>query len=393
MFAAGSPVFTAQLGGQGQVPGLESSVYSAWAAPGADGSFTDSPFAYNLAWHVKGRFVTGFRRDVKAAQLATLRSDNVAAGAWVGGARRSFAVVPGALTSIVGLRLEFRLPFRRIEFFNTDSNIRWGQEFVETDLTGEAFFFAGVWLSKPAVRYRPGKSYTDRWNAGPLSPGFTVGYEEFPDTVPPGVARSGDQITANLKLYGDSVGHPGFSSGDEGTITLFADGKKVAETPYSFAAEFPVLAARARYRLVSVAHRPPPLTLSTRLSTAWTFYSAHVDGDQPALMPLSVVRFTPKLDRSNTAPAGRKFTVPVAVQRLPGSPAAANKKLTVDVSYDGGRTWQRATLTRSSAGGWTAKLQHPNRDGFVSLRAAATDKAGNTVEQTIIHAYRIAPAR
>jgi hypothetical protein len=78
------------------------------------------------------------------------------------------------------------------------------------------------------------------------------------------------------------------------------------------------------------------------------------------------------------------------VQRYRGSAAAANKTLTVAVSYDDGRTWQPTVLTRASDGTWTAQLQHPNRAGFVSLRARAIDQSGNSVEQTIIHAYRIA---
>jgi hypothetical protein len=37
-----------------------------------------------------------------------------------------------------------------------------------------------------------------------------------------------------------------------------------------------------------------------------------------------------------------------------------------------------------------ARVRHPAVDGFVSLRATATDGAGSTVEQTVIRAYRIA---
>ncbi|HEX6470268.1 MAG TPA: hypothetical protein VF069_14315 [Streptosporangiaceae bacterium] len=39
----------------------------------------------------------------------------------------------------------------------------------------------------------------------------------------------------------------------------------------------------------------------------------------------------------------------------------------------------------------TVTVVHPNITGFVSLRATATDVAGNSVRQTIIHAYKIAP--
>jgi subtilisin family serine protease len=59
--------------------------------------------------------------------------------------------------------------------------------------------------------------------------------------------------------------------------------------------------------------------------------------------------------------------------------------LRVEVSFDGGATWRPARMT-----GHTAKLTHPSGTGFVSLRATATDNRGNTVEQTIINAYRFA---
>jgi len=38
-----------------------------------------------------------------------------------------------------------------------------------------------------------------------------------------------------------------------------------------------------------------------------------------------MVRFNPALDELNTAPAGKEFDLPVAVQRQPGSTAAATR--------------------------------------------------------------------
>jgi hypothetical protein len=59
---------------------------------------------------------------------------------------------------------------------------------------------------------------------------------------------------------------------------------------------------------------------------------------------------------------------------------ARPKKLTV--SYDEGRTWQRATTHDNLL----VDLTHPAGATSVSLRASATDH-GTTVEQTIIRAY------
>lgn len=70
----------------------------------------------------------------------------------------------------------------------------------------------------------------------------------------------------------------------------------------------------------------------------------------------------------------------MAPQRADGS-VVRPRHLTVDVSYDEGRTWQRATTH-----GDRIVLTHPEDARSVSLRASATDR-GATVEQTIIRAY------
>jgi len=56
------------------------------------------------------------------------------------------------------------------------------------------------------------------------------------------------------------------------------------------------------------------------------------------------------------------------VRRQPGAPGAGVRSLTVDVSYDDGKTWQKAPLRRDG-GGWVASVRHPAAAGFVSLRA------------------------
>lgn len=55
----------------------------------------------------------------------------------------------------------------------------------------------------------------------------------------------------------------------------------------------------------------------------------------------------------------------------------------MEVSYDDGAHW-----TEVPVAGGKALLNHP-ASGHVSLRAKVTDTAGNTVDQTIIRAYRL----
>jgi hypothetical protein len=104
---------------------------------------------------------------------------------------------------------------------------------------------------------------------------------------------------------------------------------------------------------------------------------------------VQAVRFAPDLDERNAAPAGQEFRIPVRVQRQAGAAPAGCASLTVDVSYDDGRAWQRVRLVGTGPDRVDV-LTHPTGAGFVSLRASATDTAGNTVQQTIIRAYRLA---
>jgi len=141
----------------------------------------------------------------------------------------------------------------------------------------------------------------------------------------------------------------------------------------------------ATYRVEMEAARDDRFTVSTRVSAAWTFRSSDVEGEIKRL-PIWVIGFAPELDGFNTAPSGRHFAVPVRLTAQPDSGVGRIRSLTVEVSYDDGVTWRRVQLANGRA-----LLVHPRGEGFVSFRARAANSAGNTVEQTIIRAYRFAP--
>jgi hypothetical protein len=71
------------------------------------------------------------------------------------------------------------------------------------------------------------------------------------------------------------------------------------------------------------------------------------------------VRFTPRMDATGAAAADRAFELPVSVEGQPGAPASETVALTVDVSYDNGKTWSRAAL-RSAGSGWVATVRRPD---------------------------------
>jgi hypothetical protein len=75
--------------------------------------------------------------------------------------------------------------------------------------------------------------------------------------------------------------------------------------------------------------------------------------------------------------------------RQQGSAAKPARTLLVEVSFDDGAARRKAKLTKHGHSLESADRK-PRPGCFVSLRAASTDTAGNTVEQTVIRAYRIA---
>ncbi|MET9880083.1 hypothetical protein ABZZ36_36550 [Actinacidiphila glaucinigra] len=118
------------------------------------------------------------------------------------------------------------------------------------------------------------------------------------------------------------------------------------------------------------------------MTAEWTFRSGHVARDAAKWLPLSAVRFTPRLGAASTAKAGKAFTVPFTIEGA--ATARTARKLAVTVSYDGGRTWKPAEVADRKR----LELRHPARPGSVSLRVVLMDADGNTLKQTIHRAYR-----
>ena len=64
-------------------------------------------------------------------------------------------------------------------------------------------------------------------------------------------------------------------------------------------------------------------------------------------------------------------------------------QLTVEVSYDGGQTWQQAQVQKQPDGSYRVTATHPKHADEVSLRVSASDSDGNTVVQTLPEAFSV----
>lgn len=341
------------------------------------------PVTYHLGWNRPGR-LDGFAADVKRGQLAKV---DLQAGAPVAGRRVQVEVAPhtpdGDLI-FTDHDLRGELPLRTTDYV-LDNGVKWSFRAWQVQGEGEDKVWDNFLMRLPRT-WKAGQNYTERFNVGVFGPVAQPADSPGPDRALPGVVRYGNVIRAFVPLFGDGAGHWGISSYTAVSAKLEANGKEIPDnydTPPSVdLTEYTVPAEDTTYRLTVDNSRDPAVyPVSTRVRAEWTFRSATTPEEESTRLPLSVVRFSPELSLSSTAKAGKPFSVPFTVEGAAAGQRPA--KLAFEVSYDDGATWQHAR----AVGGTHLALTHPATAGSVSLRAKLTDRAGNTLVQTIDRAY------
>ena len=367
-------IYTGQVGPSLPPTELRGDVASQFVKLNADGTVTGTPYLYGIGEFPAGGLPTGFVKHYVKKELARVRTE-------FGSVQPSddandlleYAVSPLGMSTWSAV-VPVPLPGTFTRYLN---RVSWQNE-LDMGTTGpDGFPIRDAMLTSMAT-YQPNREYRERWNTGPFGPAFPA--PSFPFDF---ITRQGDTLIVDPALFSDGSGHSGVSVYDSALTTVYRDGIQIAQEPAA-GGDFTLPAGTARYRLETQATRSGFSGLSSTVKAAWTFRSGHVSGSGFVPLPVMAVRFTPTLDASNRAPGGH-FTIPVAVAHQVASGSAKVRTLSVDVSYDDGQTWQPAALCQTRDG-WTATVNQPAA-GFASLRASATDSAGNTVEQTIIHAY------
>ncbi|MFI6821949.1 S8 family serine peptidase [Micromonospora sp. NPDC050187] len=366
-------VRTGRVGGSTSAERFVSSIASQWV----HGEAEVSPYLYALSETFGGTVPTGFVRDYRRRDLAAV--DQRFHGDPAVDADRVVFPRQEGIGFATAVGLPTALPGSRVEYLNAAAGLRWWSILETGERTDHGWLENGATHFSEPVAYRAGRSYRDEWNGAPFGPALPG-----PDT---GITRYGDTIVVEIPVHGDARGHGGYSAADTERTVLYRDGKLVGESPSAGSGMFVVPPEPAEYRLEVFAARDFT-DLSTEVAASWTFRSARVPGDAPVEQPTMAVRFAPRLDDAGTAPAGQLWTIPVTVERQSGAPAATVTALTVDVSYDGGDSWQPTRL-RKQGTGWVATVRHPSGPGWVSLRASANGSDGSLVTQRITQAYRL----
>jgi subtilisin family serine protease len=265
-------------------------------------------------------------------------------------------------------------------------------EWVSPDMVWHENHSQNGWEDRAFLNsYAKGSRTSLRWFAPAVHPSFGEGYSVRN-------ARYGDYLTLNVQSWtpsGELLDHGGtldWGSVPE-TVRLYQGDTLVAEnTMWSDLQYVEVPAGTLPYRLVHDASRPAdPWRLSTRAHTEWAFVSGTTPTDAAA-QPVALLELNYLLDTDlrGDVPAGATRTITVTAGPQGGGGPAVGKvtSVTLDVSYDDGKSWQQVTLQRGADGGWSGALKLAGkRGGFVSVRASARTDAGWSVSQEVIRAY------
>ncbi|MGV9914531.1 S8 family serine peptidase [Streptomyces tendae] len=339
----------------------------------------DTDLPHGQAWH--------FERDALVRTKAVYRNPR--------GERRltgqTFFFRDAALGFDHATEQRLLVPQTREEYYTP--GVAWSVA-TPVDLTADGSYF--VEESSPYTVYGTGRTPVGVWGTAPFAPRLPkapVGYE---GTDPlPAAYRSGDRLVTLIPVFnGAGLNHvtrPVADTGamEQGTTALFQGGTKVAEskTPGLLRSDLP--AARGTYRLVVTARRPSELSPEVR--SEWTFSTGRTEADGRTPLDLLDLGFTLPLDLDNSARAGRTLTGSLTVRHQSGSTGTAPvRKVTVDVSYDDGATWRRATVRDTGHGRWSLIVPAGGSPkGHVSLKTTAVSTAGDRLSQTVTRAYRL----
>ncbi|GHB18120.1 MULTISPECIES: S8 family peptidase [Streptomyces] len=239
----------------------------------------------------------------------------------------------------------------------------------ETDPEGYWSFDSAYQFDEPR-RFAAGETYTEDFNVGVMGPRMKA------DDA---LVRDGDDIYGALPLVSDGSGHFGVARYSGASTTIHRNGRLYAQKDAAIDQEpFTLPSEAAAYTVATTIHRNPTFNRTgTRIDASWTFNSARTDS--PTKLPVSTVRFLPRLALDSTVPAGGKQTVPVEVQ---GAAAGTNlKDLQVLVSYDDTK-WLPAPVKADRI-----TVRAPEKGKAISLKAVVTDNDGNQSTVTIHDAF------
>ncbi|RAS71266.1 subtilase family protein [Lentzea atacamensis] len=322
-----------------------------------------SPVSYTLYVQDKGALPAG-TRQIRHSELAEVKARYHTSGPDGHVGQRNYPVVNGEpKLSIGALDEDLTGPVQRTEYYSAGNGVGWFHE---------GFEGATSWADLKAVTYAPGKKYERSNHRAVASPRFGR-----PSAVTwslgGGVDRAGDMISVRISPFGGSTWVENWRNSGYGSVELRHNNEVVGIVDYR-QGSLPAAAKDGRYQLTLNAARDTP-ALSKNVRTTWEF-----SGAASGRLPLLEVDHTLPVDLRNSWKAGAPMPVKFTASRQSGAGKATIRELRAYASFDDGVNWVpvKSIVPPGGAPG-----------GYVSLRVVAEDTDGNTVDQTVVRAYRL----
>lgn len=318
------------------------------------------------------QLATGYTKKYKASELATVK---VGLGAAASGKKAVLSAV-GWLPDGSGFSAGAmqNAPGTRTLRLSTPGKVQWDMDFEQmSGVDSDGFPVSDAYYTLGGAQtFKGGKSYTKTFNTAVFGPHLNSTY---------GLYREGNDISGYLPLFADGAGHAGSSRFSSVSTTLYRNGTKVGSNKDPLFGEevFRVPAGDAEYKLTTSVKRSAKVAAaSTRVDASWTFRSKKTS--TTSKLPASMARFKASTGLDSKVTAGKTVSIPVTVE---GAAKGGNlKSLAVYTSYDGGKTWKKATVS-----GGKIKVKNPAKKKSISFKAKITDKKKNTSTVTIYNAY------
>jgi hypothetical protein len=340
-----------------------------------------SPYFYDLLLPEKQRIPDTLSYDINKNNTATIATRYAADVAGTLGTDVRHISRPWPTFS-VGFVRDVPRPLQRTYLVSANDTRWWHIAWSHTPFDGE---FDGAY-----TQYQPKQLLTENWFGRPSRPGPAA-------TFDPQFSRTDNEFSMAVFPHSDSGGHYGWgTAGDTYRTQLFVGTQLLKETNTPPFGTFPALPDPSTYRLVLDAKRANAWSsFSTETLTTWTFASSRPAAGTDEHPAVAQVNYDLPLDQLNRAADRGEFTFRFSVGHVPGSTGPAFKTTQAWVSFNDGGTWKKIDLESLDDGTFEATIQHPrleNTTGAVSLRVKATDKAGNSIDQTLYRAYGLKPS-
>lgn len=336
-------------------------------ASAAKKSHSDDPDLYEV-YQTANHFTVPLAKNLDRKTVrAMARVDTTFGGVWGGGAVGVARGSASTLTTFGGsIWQAVKTPSHRIEMLSAGPGIQWWQ-CLDLPSTGES----GV-CDNPYRTYQPGEKVRSVFGTA-MHPQLTesdIYAGQF--NIQVGVADPGHLGVLDLSRF------------PEHRLALYRNGKPMGELNET-SGFFNVPDGTARWR-VEHSWKSDQVPSSTEAKTSWEFTAKPpAEGENPVMPPMLRLDYDPSVSLDGSAPAWRPLTFDLRAGYQPAATTSTIKSARLWVSPDRGRHWTPAPLIRTKDGYRTIVAPWSLLPGHsLSVRATVTDKAGNSIDQTVL---------